>query len=259
MAVTADRLTAVEIYERVEENAEDELDRTSMALAFSGFGAGLAMGLTALGVAAALAVLGLGHWARFVSSMLYPIGFIAVIVGRAQLFTENTLYPVVLVLERRDGRTVLQLLRLWAIVFAANILGSLTFAALVVKGGGIDPKILHHLLKLGIDASNHSWVQVFVSGIFGGWLVALVAWLVTAAQRTIGQIVIIWMLTFMLGIAHFAHCIASSCEILSSVVNGTTRPGAYFAWLAAATLGNVVGGVGIVALLNFGQVLPDNR
>jgi formate-nitrite transporter family protein len=67
------------------------------------------------------------------------------------------------------------------------------------------------------------------------------------------------MLTFMLGVAHFAHCIASRGEILSSVVNGTTRPGAYLAWLAAATLGNVVGGVLMVALLNYGQVHPDNR
>lgn len=68
---------------------------------------------------------------------------------------------------------------------------------------------------------------------------------------------IIWMLTFMLGVARFSHCIASSGEILSSVLNGTTRPGAYFAWLAAATLAERRRGVFIVALLNYGQVRPD--
>ena len=258
MAAIAERPTAAEIYERVEENGEDELARSSTALAFSGLGAGIAMGLSGLGVAGALGVLGLGDWERFAASIFYPIGFIAVIVGRAQLFTENTLYPVVLVLDRRDRSTFAETLRLWGIVFVTNVVGTLVFAVLAIRGGGLDPKIAHHLVTLGEDAANHGWLHVFVSGVFGGWLVALVAWLVHASQRTIAQIVIIWMLTFMLGVAHFAHCIASSGEILSSVVNGTTRPGAYLAWLAAATLGNIVGGVGIVSLLNYGQVKPDN-
>jgi formate/nitrite transporter FocA (FNT family) len=257
MAATAERLTAAEIYERVERNAEEELARSSSALAFSGLGAGIAMGLTGLGVASGLAVVGVGEWQRFVTSMLYPIGFIAVIVGRSQLFTENTLFPVVLVLERRDRRTLTELARLWTIVFVTNVVGALIFSVLVVKAGGVDAKIVARLVELGRQAADHPFASVFVSGVFGGWLIALVAWLVSASQRTIGQIVIIWMLTFMLGVAHLAHCIASSCEILASVANGTTRPGAYLAWLAAATLGNIAGGVLIVALLNYGQVHPD--
>jgi formate/nitrite transporter FocA (FNT family) len=206
MADTADRLTAAEIYDRVESNAEDELGRSASALGFSGLGAGIAMGLTPLGVASGLAILGDGDWARFVSSMLYPVGFIAVVVGRAQLFTENTLFPVVLLLERRNRRTLFGMGRLWAIVFATNVVGAFVFSLLAVKAGGLEPKIVDHLVKLGQDAGDHSWSHVFVSGIFGGWLVALVAWLVSAAQRTIGQIVVIWMLTFMLGVAHFSHC-----------------------------------------------------
>jgi formate/nitrite transporter FocA (FNT family) len=259
VAATAERLTAAEIYERVEQNAEDELARSSTALAFSGLGAGIAMGLTGLGVASGLAVLGTGDWARFVASMLYPVGFIAVIVGRSQLFTENTLYPVVLVLERRSRRMLRELTRLWTIVFVTNVVGALIFALLAVKAGGLEAKIVGHLVELGRQAGNHSFQHVFVSGVFGGWLVALVAWLVSASQRTIGQIVIIWMLTFLLGVGHFAHCIASSGEILASVLNGTTRPGAYLAWLAAATLGNIAGGILIVSLLNYGQVQPDGE
>lgn len=259
MSATAERLTAAEIYERVEENATDELQRSSAALAFSGLSAGIAMGLTPLGVAVGLSVLGLGSWGRFVATMLYPIGFIAVIVGRAQLFTENTLYPVVVAIDRRNLRTVAALARLWSIVFVTNVVGAVVFSVLAVKGGGLDPTIVTHLVTLGRDATHHSWSHVFVSGIFGGWLVALVAWLVSASQRTIGQVVIIWMLTFLLGIAHFAHCIASSGEILASVLNGTSRPSAYVAWLAAATLGNIVGGVVIVSLLNYGQVRHDGR
>jgi formate-nitrite transporter family protein len=256
MAATGERLTAAEILEKVEQNADEELGRRSSALAVSGLGAGMVMGLTGLGVAAGLALLGTGPWERFAANTLYPIGFIAVIVGRSQLFTENTLYPVVLALDRRDRQTLFQVARLWAVVFIANVIGALVFAAIAVEGNGLEPAISAHLVTLGREAANHTFRVVFVSGIFGGWLVALVAWLVTAAQRTIGQVVLIWLLTFMLGIGHFAHCIASSGEILASVVNGTTRPGAYLAWLVAATLGNIVGGVVIVSLLNFGQVRP---
>src|SRR5581483_8563335 len=93
------RRTAREIFEKVEDNAHDELRRSTHALAFSGLAGGFSMGLTGLGVAAATAVLGDVPGHAFIANMLYPIGFIAVIIGRAQLFTENTLYPVALVLS----------------------------------------------------------------------------------------------------------------------------------------------------------------
>jgi formate/nitrite transporter FocA (FNT family) len=95
------RPKAGDIYERVAEGAREELERTNGALGFSGLFAGLTIGLSALGVASALSLLGHAGWAQFVSALLYPVGFLAVILGRAQLFTENTLYPVVLVLEDR--------------------------------------------------------------------------------------------------------------------------------------------------------------
>ncbi|HEY0388514.1 MAG TPA: formate/nitrite transporter family protein [Gaiellales bacterium] len=259
MAATAERLSAGEIYERVQSNAEEELGRSWPALAFSGLGAGLAMGFTALGVAAGLSILGEGRWQEFAATMLYPIGFIAVIVGRAQLFTENTLFPVVLTLQRGDRATLLDTARLWGVVFAANILGALVFAVLAISGGGLEQPIGDRMVTLGAGAVHHPFATVVVSGVFGGWLVALVAWLVTASHHTIGQVAIIWLLTFLLGLAHFAHCIASSDEALCAVVNGTIGVSAYGVWLAAATIGNIIGGVVIVAVLNYGQVRPDTE
>jgi formate-nitrite transporter family protein len=94
----------------------------------------------------------------------------------------------------------------------------------------------------------------FWSGVIGGWIIALVAWVVTASQWTIGQLVIVWFLTFVVGIGKFSHCIASSGEVFSAVVSGELALASYFHWLFFATLGNITGGVVIVSMLNYGQV-----
>jgi formate/nitrite transporter FocA (FNT family) len=193
------------------------------------------------------------------SFLLYPIGFIVVIIGRAQLFTENTLYPVVLVLDepRRLRPNLFNMLRLWAVVFIANVLGAFCFALLAIRTGALTSEISSELVKLGTQAVAHPAAHIFWSGVIGGWLIALVAWMVTASQWTIGQVVMIWLLAFVVGIGKLAHCIATSGEILSAVVAGSTSGISYAHWLLLATLGNIAGGVVIVSLLNYGQVAGD--
>lgn len=93
----------------------------------------------------------------------------------------------------------------------------------------------------------------------GGWIIALVAWVVTASHwtrqsldhRTTSHGVVP---DSDLGLGHFSHCIATSDEILSAVVHGDLPAAIYFHWLLLATLGNIVGGVVIVSLLNYDQV-----
>jgi formate/nitrite transporter FocA (FNT family) len=210
------------------------------------------MGLTGLAVAVTQAVLGNGRPAEFVAYLFYPVGFIAVIIGRAQLFTENTLYPVVLVLD--EHKHVLNTLRLWAVVFLSNVAGALAFGVLAIKSGALEPRVADILGSLGLQIAAQTSAHVFWSGVIGGWLIALVAWMVTASHWTIGQILVIWLLSFVVGIGHFAHCIASSGEIWSAVFAGLVPASQYFRWLAFATMGNIVGGVMIVSLLNWGQV-----
>lgn len=256
LAVDTRRLTAPEIFHAAQDNAREELKRSSRSLAFSGVLGGLTMGLTGLGVAAVRAILGSGGWEELVSFLIYPIGFIAVIIGRAQLFTENTLYPVVLILDERRylGRHLRQTLRLWAVVFTANVLGALFFALLAIRTGALPPEISSQLVTLGVSSMTGAASHFFWSGIVGGWLIALVAWMVTASQWTIGQVMMIWLLAFVVGIGKFAHCIASSGEILAAVVAGAASADAYLRWLLFATLGNITGGVVIVSVLNYGQV-----
>lgn len=246
------RRSAPEILEQVVRNGREELDRSTKALAFSGIAGGFAMGLTGLSVAVVRAALGHDPGSEFVAQLFYPMGFIAVVIGRAQLFTENTLYPVVLVLE--DPRWIGNTLRLWSVVFGCNVLGALAFALIAERTAALNPKAAQELIVLGTSAIAGNASFFFWSGIIGGWLIALVAWMVSASHWTIGQIAVVWLLTFIVGIGGFSHCIATSGEILAAVVTGNLGSGMYFHWLLFATLGNIVGGVTIVTLLNYGQV-----
>lgn len=250
------RPTAREIFERVLSDAEAEVSRPAAALALSGLAAGLTMGFTGLAVAAAFARLGHGSWQSFLAYTVYPVGFVAVIVGRAQLFTENTLYPVVLALDRHEflGRTA----RLWLIVFCSNVVGVLAFGALVTKAPAVPDDVQAQLERLGTAAVHQSFGYAFWSGLFGGWLIALVAWLAEGTGGRFAMIAVIWMLTFVVGLAGLAHCIATSAEIAAALVQGVSSPGAYAVWLTGATLGNAVGGVVIVSLLNYGQVMAGS-
>jgi formate-nitrite transporter family protein len=247
-----DRPTADEIYEQVSRNARHELDRAAVGLAISGVAGGMTMGLTALSTSIVIAILGPSPAARFIADLLYPIGFIAVILGRAQLFTENTLYPVALMLaERRHGwRT----LRLWAIVFPCNVAGAFLFALLAVKTGALRPEFVAAMTHLGVEAAMVATTHVFWSGVIGGWIIALVAWLVSGSHSITGSVMLIGLLTFVVVLGGFAHCIATSGEILAAILDHQLAASRYFAWLAPATLGNICGGVLLVTLLEYGQV-----
>jgi formate/nitrite transporter FocA (FNT family) len=246
-----DRPTANQIFEQVSRNARQELARPPTALAISGVVGGLTMGLTGLSISAVTAQLGHGAVAQFVAFLLYPMGFMAVILGRGQLFTENTLYPIALIMAER--RHVLSTLRLWSIVFPANVAGALLFALLCARTKALSPDILSALGQFGVDAASVTSKHVFWSGVVGGWIIALVAWLVSGSHSITGAVALIWSLTFIVGLGHFAHCIATSGEIMAAVLTHKLTWMMYLKWLLPATGGNITGGVILVTLLEYGQ------
>ncbi len=248
-----ERPSAQDIFEQVANNARQELKRSTSALAISGFAGGTFMGLSALGNAIALAMLGSSARVQFIGKMFYPIGFIVVILGRAQLFTENTLYPVALVLAEK--KHFWNTMRLWFTVLPANMLGALAFAGLVSLTNALSPDVVQALARLGLEAVQRDPGAVFWSGVMGGWIIALAAWLVSGSHSITGSVLIIWILTFVVGLGNFAHCIAASGEILTAVLLHQIPWQTYFRWFLPAVLGNICGGVGMVTLLEYGQVV----
>lgn len=248
-----ERPSAEEIYQQVARNAKQELKRRSVSLAVSGFTGGTFMGFSALGVGIVLAMLGNGPGAFLLSRMLYPLGFIVVIIGRSQLFTENTLYPVALILAEK--KEFWNTLRLWAIVLPTNLLGALAFACLISLTHALSPNIVHAIAHLGAEGAHSPLSTVFWSAVMGGWIIATAAWMVSGSHSVTGSVVLIWLLTFVVGAGNFAHCIASSAELMTAALTGQITWGNYLAWLGPAVGGNVCGGVLMVTLLEYGQAI----
>jgi formate/nitrite transporter FocA (FNT family) len=250
-----ERPTAHQIYAQVTENGRQELERPARALAISGLAGGIVMGLTALSTSISAAQLGHSGIAQFIGFLFYPIGFIAVIIGRAQLFTENTLYPVALVLAER--RHVLTTLRLWVIVLVSNCTGAFIFALLAVRTGALKDEYVASMAHIGLEAANQPLHHIFWSAVIGGWIIAMVAWLVSGSHSVSGAVMLIWLLCFVVGLGHFAHSIATSGEVLASVLDHQLPAMGYFRWLWPAVAGNVCGGVLLVTLLEYGQVKEE--
>jgi formate/nitrite transporter FocA (FNT family) len=247
----ADSKSAGQILEAVVKDGREELDRASLGLAFSGVGAGLNISFSAV----ALAVVGaLTGGVGLAAYLVYPLGFLIVILGRAQLFTENTVTPVTVALT--DLRAVPNMLRLWAVVFVANILGAMLFSAVIVYGHVLEPGVLRVLFEEVSHKAQYGFGSVFLKAVFGGWLVALIAWLVAASQDTISQVFFVFSLAFLIPAAGLTHCIAGSSEFLISGFSGEEGWAEYLGgFLLPTTLGNIVGGVVLVTLLNYGQVM----
>ena len=253
-----ERPSAQDIFEQVANNARQELGRSSTSLAISGLAGGIFMGLSALGTAIALAMLtppGVppSGTIQFIAKMFYPLGFIVVILGRSQLFTENTLYPVALVLAEK--KHFWNTLRLWSVVLPSNVFGALVFAALASLTHAVNPAIVQSLAQLGLDAAHNPPATIFWSGVMGGWIIATVAWLVSGSHSITGSVMIIWLLAFVVGLGSFAHCIAASGEVFAAILTGRAPWLAFPAWFFPAVAGNICGGVGMVTLLEYGQVV----
>ena len=244
-----------EILETVVEDGRKELRRGGMGLAFSALAAGLNISFSVV----ALAVIGsLTGGIGLAAIAAYPIGFLIVVLGRAELYTENTVTPVSVILT--DHSQLLNMLRLWALVFVFNVIGALAFAFVIFYGGILSPGATELLLGEVATKIDAGFLEVTLKAVIGGWLVALIAWMVAASQDTISRIFFTWLLVLLIPAAGLAHCIAGSTEVFISVFSGATSWTEYFGrFLVPATVGNTIGGLVLVTLLNYGQVVGSGR
>ena len=248
-----DRFSADEIFQRVTATADEEIERSTRLLFFSGLAAGLSIGATFLAQAAMTTAypnnVGLGN-------LLYPVGFVMIVIGSYQLFTENTLTPVTLVLTRLASLP--QLLRLWSIVLVANVFGAGITAYLLAKTGIFDPSVAATAKHFGEHAMGTSWWALFYKAVFAGGLVATMVWLVHAARETISRFIIVYFITILIPIADLFHCIAGACEVLFLVFIGNEGFVSVFShFFVPVVLGNTLGGIVFVALVNFS--MTENR
>lgn len=249
------------ILKHTEEAALTELNRDYKGLILSGVSAGMDIGFSVLLMTVILSLFN-GVFSDPVVhiwvSMMYPIGFIFVVLGRSELFTEHTTLAILPVLQRLAS--IKKLLRLWVIVFLSNIFGGLVFAAILaffanslhfLDGWAVN-QIAHDLLK-------HEWPTSLLTAALAGWLMGLLAWLVAASRETISQIFIIILVTAAIGIIGLPHCIVGSIEVAAGLFNGDVTIAQYFQFLGPVTLGNTIGGVLFVGIMKFSHTAYSGK
>ncbi len=253
------RLTAAQIHRNILRPGEQEIRRPTAALMWSALAAGLVISFSCLAAAFAAEVAP-APYQHVAASAAYPLGFIFVIMARSELFTENTLVPVIPLLERRDWDTFTNVVRMWVLLLAGNLVGTLIFAAALAGTNLLRPEVATELLRLSREATAGGFLEIAYAGIFAGWLMALLAWLLASTTSTLAQIVLIWLCTAPIAALHFRHSIVGSTEAFYRVLLGDAPWGAMLGgFVTPSVIGNAVGGVLLVALLNHSQVKADQE
>ncbi|GAC1407412.1 MAG: formate/nitrite transporter family protein [Candidatus Velthaea sp.] len=244
------------VFETIRREGAGELARTTGALAFSGLAAGLSMGFSFFTMAVLHAALPEGPARPLIESLGYTVGFVIAVLGRQQLFTENTLTPVLVLLNAFKVETFVRVLRLWGIVLLANVLGAFAFAALLAHAHVFSTEFERAFKEVAEHAASLDAMQVFVRAIYAGWIIALMVWLLPAAETA--ALFIILLLTYVVGIAQLSHVVAGTVEVFYAVLIGSESWSDFaLKFFVPVFAGNCIGGVTFVALLNFGQVAGD--
>ncbi|APH73193.1 formate/nitrite transporter family protein [Aquibium oceanicum] len=250
------RPSAALIHETIRAEGERELERTSVALMLSGFAAGLSIGFSVVVPAILMVALPDVSWKHLLTSLGYTIGFLIVVLGRQQLFTENTLTPVLPLLKNRNLHHLAQVGRLWSVVLLSNIAATWVFSAVLAHTPVFDQEIRTAIAAYSHTALDSDFWPMFLKAVFAGWLIALMVWLMPAAGDARPFVIII--VTYVVALAHLAHIIAGSVEASFLVHVGEASFADYlFRFFVPTLLGNTIGGVALVACLNFGQVAPE--
>ena len=255
-AADAAALGPLVIHEIVREQGEVELERAFSGLAWSGLAAGASIGFSFMMMAELQGALPDAPWRRLVSSFGYSLGFLIVILGQQQLFTETTLTALIPTLTRRDLASLLGTLRVWSIVLVANLLSTVAFGVASARAGIFRPETLNAMRTIAAQTMDQPFWPTTIKAAGAGWLIGLMVWLLPAAGSARTLIVII--LTYTVAVAGFNHIVAGSTEAVFGVASGGATVGDYLTKFFAPTLlGNALGGIVLVGLLNHAPLASE--
>lgn len=231
--------------------------RSNFALLLSAFAAGLEVGFSVflMGVIYTLFQDSFTeHTLHFFLAFAYPIGFIFVIIGKSELFTEHTTLAILPVFN--NGVTLKALGKLWGLIYAGNLIGGYFFGFIVTavgpEMGSIDLKAFEYLAKKMVA---HSWWIIIASGILAGWLMGLLSWLIASSQDTISRIVVVIIVTTVIGLGGLHHSIVGSIEVFAGLISSKAITlSDYMVFQVCATLGNAIGGVVFVSTIKYSHI-----
>lgn len=245
------------IFEAIRREGEHELSRPISALWWSGVAAGLAISTSVLCKGFLVSILPQADWAAGISNLGYTVGFLIVILGRMQLFTENTITPILTLLLEPTRSTFAQTARLWGVVFAANLVGCVAAALVLVHGHILPEARFEGILAVSRHYADATAFEHFAWGIPAGFLIAALVWILPRLESA-GEVLMIVIVTYMIGLGGLSHVVAGSTELFILVARGDLGIGAaVFGGILPAFVGNVLGGTGIFAALTYAQVRQE--
>ena len=244
------------IYEIVRRYGEDEMARPATSLWWSGVAAGLSMSFSLLAQALLYMRLPETEWQRLLVALGYPIGFLMVVLSRQQLFTENTITVVLPVMAQPTRRRFWKAGRMWAIVLAANLAGTLLAALFASFTPVVTPELREAMLAVSREAMQFGWLEMGFRGITAGFLMAALVWLIPASEGA--QFYMVFLMSYLIAMADAAHIVAGSVEAFMLVADGEMGIGAMLGGFTVPVLaGNIVGGTVLFALLSYAQVMKE--
>ncbi|MDG6895646.1 MULTISPECIES: formate/nitrite transporter family protein [Volucribacter] len=253
-----ERLSPRLLYEIIRRDGIEELTRPTKALVFSGITAGLVVSFSFIFKAIFTAYVPQQPWAPLITNMGYTVGFLLVILGRMQLFTENTITTVVPLFSPLNLTKLYAVARLWFIVFASNLIGT-TLAALFLQNSHVlNPEFVVALKQIAHHVKAFSVSDSIWKGIPAGILIASIVWMTPMVNG--GKFIMIFFFIYLIALGDFAHVVVGSAEIAYLVFQGEASLYDYFVrFLAPTALGNILGGTVVFTLMIYGQVNDEIR
>jgi len=248
---------AAVLHEIIRYQGDQELERTLAALWWSALAAGLSMGLSMMAMGLFYARLPESDSSQVIASLGYSAGFLAVILARQQLFTENTLTAVLPVMTEPTWNKLGRLLRLWSVVLLGNLAGTILVSYVMLYLPIFDSKTDQAFLEVGRKVMENDLSQMFAKGIISGWMIATMVWMIPSMEHA--KIWIILMITYLMALGDFTHIVVGSVEVSYLVWAGEVSWPVFWLDFAAPTLiGNIIGGSFIFALISHAQVRSDS-
>jgi formate/nitrite transporter FocA (FNT family) len=244
------------VYASISARGLEEINRPWVSLVGSGFASGLIMMLSVLAEGLLHSVLPGFGGREAVTDLGYTLGFLIVILGRLQLFTENTITPVLPLLANPSKRFLYRTGRLWVLVFAANLAGTFVAAFMLAYGDIVTPEQLAATVDVSMKVLSHTPLETMRYGVIAGFLIAALVWCMPTTRGA--EFPMIFFITYVIALGDFTHVIAGSGEGFLVFLTGNASFGfVTLGLILPAFLGNILGGTLLFAALAYVQVMEE--
>jgi formate/nitrite transporter FocA (FNT family) len=245
-----------EIFENTRREGERRLERPLLEVISTALAAGfdIAAGVVLIAVLSAPLEPHFGKdAASVVGAIGFGVGFVFLIVGRGELFTENFLVPLA-GLHGKPRNAWLKIVELWTVSPVFNILAGATMAVIVTTHGVLPEGSGAVLVDVAQKIHANHALALFLSAVFAGALITAMTWFVEGQDSVGVRVTVGWVTGAFLALAHLNHVIVVTIELIFGI-----RYGAHIPWIfvvgnfGLAAIGNMLGGIGLVTLNRFTQ------